>query len=105
MQTGDIVIVSFPYTDLISFKARPAVVIAEIKDSYHDVIVSLISSQVPHELLPFQMLLQPNSINNLKVPSVIKVARLATVESNKIVAVIGSSLRMNLKHLKLYSNR
>ena len=89
MQTGDIVIVSFPYTNLVSFKARPAVVVAQTKDNYNDVIVALISSVVPATVSPYQMVLQPDNINNLRAPSVIKVSRLATVEENKIVAVIG----------------
>jgi len=89
VQTGDIVIVSFPYTDLVSFKARPAVVVAQTKDNYNDVIVALISSVVPATVSPYQMVLQPDNINNLRAPSVIKVSRLATVEETKIVAVIG----------------
>src|SRR5690348_1519633 len=89
VQTGDIVIVSFPYTDLVSFKARPAVVVAQTKDNYNDVIIALISSVIPATVSPYQMILQPDNINNLRAPSVIKVSRLATVEENKIVAVIG----------------
>jgi mRNA interferase MazF len=89
MQTGDIVIVSFPYTDLISFKARPAVVVTETNDNYNDVIVSLISSVVPSKLSRFQILIRPDTINNLKVVSVIKVSRIATVENTKVVGVIG----------------
>jgi mRNA interferase MazF len=89
MQTGDIIIVSFPYTDLVSSKARPAVVVTQTKDSYNDVIIALISSVVPTTILPYQMVLQPDDINNLRAASVIKVSRLATVEENKIVAVIG----------------
>ena len=92
MQTGDIVIVSFPYTDLVSFKARPAVVVvvvAQTKDNYNDVIIALISSVVPATVSPYQMVLQPDNINNLRASSVIKVSRSATAEENKIVTVIG----------------
>jgi len=100
MQTGDIVIVSFPYTDLVSFKARPAVVVAQTKDNYDDVIVALISSVIPATLLPYQMVLQPDNINNLRAPSVIKLSRLATVEENKIVAVIGKLSPIQLTTFK-----
>src|SRR4051812_8844204 len=101
MQTGDIVIVSFPYTDLVSFKARPAVVVTQTKDSYNDVIVALISSVIPATLLPYQMALQPDNINNLRASSVIKVSRLATVEENKIVAVIG---KLSSNQLTIFKN-
>ena len=89
MQTGDIVIVSFPYRDLTSFKARPSVVVTQTKDNYDDVIVALISSIVPSSLLSYQIILQPDETNNLRTTSVIKVSRLATVEQSKIITTIG----------------
>ncbi|MDQ2753339.1 MAG: type II toxin-antitoxin system PemK/MazF family toxin [Bacteroidota bacterium] len=101
MQTGDIVIVSFPYTDLISFKARPAVVVAQTKDNYDDVIVALISSVVPTTLLSYQMMLQPDGINNLRTTSVIKISRLATVEQNKIITTIGKLTTPQLNTFKI----
>jgi mRNA interferase MazF len=78
MNIGDIVIVSFPFTNLVSYKARPAVVIAETPDEYKDVLVSLITSVVPPQLNSVQIRLLPNETNNLKVDSVIKVYRIAT---------------------------
>ncbi len=84
MNIGDIVIVSFPFTNLVSFKARPAVVIAETPDEYKDVLVSLITSVVPPQLNSLQIRLLTNETNNLKVDSVIKVYRIATIENDKI---------------------
>jgi len=89
MISGDIVIVSFPYTDLVSFKARPAVVINTIEDNYKDVIICLITSVFRSDLGKYEMLIHPNRINNLKAVSVIKVSRIVTVEQEKIKAVIG----------------
>ncbi len=84
MKIGDIVIVSFPFTNLVSYKARPAVVIAETPDEYKDVLVSLITSVVPPQLNSVQIRLLTNETNNLKVNSVIKVYRIATIENDKI---------------------
>jgi mRNA interferase MazF len=78
MNIGDIVIVSFPFTNLVSYKARPAVVIAETPDEYKDVLVSLITSVVPPQLNSLQIRLLTNETNNSKVDSVIKVYRIAT---------------------------
>jgi mRNA interferase MazF len=100
MQTGDIVIISFPFTDLISYKARPAVVIRQVSGKYQDVILSLISSVVPQILSPLQMLLKPDSTNNLRVLSVIKVERIATVENDKILSVIGKLSKEELAIFK-----
>jgi len=101
VQTGDIVIVSFPYTDLVSFKARPAVVVAQTKDNYNDVIIALVSSVVPATVQSYQMILQPDNINNLRAPSVIKVSRLAAVEEDKIVTVIS---KLSLTQLITFKN-
>ena len=89
MQTGDIVIVSFPYTDLINYKARPAVVVTQTKDNYKDIIVCLITSKISKTISDLHILLQPDAYNNLKVPSLVKVSRIVTVEQNKILAIIG----------------
>ncbi len=100
MNTGDIIIVSFPFTDLISYKARPAVVIAETPDEYKDVLVSLITSVIPGQLNSLKIRLAYDKINNLKVNSVITVYRIATIETNKIIAVIGKLNKEQLKEFK-----
>ncbi len=96
MVTGDIVVVSFPFTDLGSFKVRPAVVVRVIETNYNDVIVCLISSVVSSLLSPLQILLKADKVNNLKTTSIIKVARIATVEYGKVKAVIGELSREQL---------
>jgi mRNA-degrading endonuclease toxin of MazEF toxin-antitoxin module len=100
MQTGDIVIVSFPYTDLISYKARPAVVVSQTKDNYNDVIVCLITSKIVEPIGELQILLQPDAVNNLKIPSVIKISRIATAEQNKILSTIGKLNQSQLTEFK-----
>ncbi len=100
MNIGDIIIVSFPFANLISYKARPAVVIAETPDEYKDVLVSLITSVVPRQLNSLQIRLAYDKMNNLKVDSVIKVYRIATIENNKIIAAIGKLNKEQLKEFK-----
>src|SRR5689334_17506400 len=89
MKTGDIVIASFPYTDFTGFKARPAVIVTVTADRLGDFIVAMISSTVPIQLSSFQLKIEPDHLNNLRMPSVLKVNRLATVEKNMIVAAMG----------------
>lgn len=96
MTTGDIVIVSFPFADMVTFKARPAIVVAETADKHKDVVVSLVSSVVPLQPNLHQIIVQPSAINNLQAESVIKVSRLATIEKTKIVAVIGKLDKIHL---------
>lgn len=89
MKTGEIVVVDYPFTNLIQTKIRPAVVVTTTDDKHKDVVLCLISSVVPPKLNKTEILLHPNAINNLRAPSVIKVYRIATVQRNKIVSKIG----------------
>ncbi len=101
MQTGDIVIVNFPYSNLIEEKARPAVVITVSEDSYRDVIVCMISSVIPKPILNHQLLLVPSKQNNLRATSILKVCRIVTVENDKVLASIGKLDNEDLKKFKL----
>ena len=89
MKTGDIVIASFPYTDFTGFKARPAVVITTTAYRFGDYIIAMISSTVPAQLSLCQLKVEPDNRNNLRLPSVINVNRLATIEKSMIVEAIG----------------
>ena len=89
MQTGDIVLVPFPFAELTQLKARPAVVVAETADRYRDIIVAAISSVVPPTLSKNECTLQPSAKNGLRVESVIKVDRLVTTKTEKVIARIG----------------
>ena len=88
MKLGDIVILSFPFTNLTTAKARPAVVVAQTPD-FNDLIVCLITSVIPQVIHPLHLLLTPNPTNNLRAKSLIKIYRIATVEINRVSAVIG----------------
>lgn len=50
MNTGDIVLLPFPFAELTNKKVRHAAVICETKDVYRDLVVCAISSVVPKNL-------------------------------------------------------
>lgn len=100
MQTGEIVIVSFLYTNLINYKARPAVVVTQTKDNYNDVVVCLITSKVFEPISELQILLQPDLNSNLKASSLIRISRIATIKQNKILANIDKFNQNQLKEFK-----
>lgn len=89
MTTGDIVLIPFPFSELTQVKLRPAVVITETKDRFKDLILSAVSSQVPVSLSSTELLIKPGSQNGLRSVSVIKVDRIFTLKSEKVVATIG----------------
>ncbi|MCZ7355861.1 MAG: type II toxin-antitoxin system PemK/MazF family toxin [Candidatus Methanoperedens sp.] len=87
---GKIVLVPFPFTDLTAAKLRPALVIYE---GEKDVILAFISSKVPSELSEVDVLIAKKSPgfgkSGLKVESVIKLDKIATVLKDLIVGELG----------------
>jgi len=84
---GKTVLVPFPFTDLTLAKLRPALVIYE---GEKDVVMAFISSKVPSELSDVDVLVTKNRIETgLKVDSVIKLDKIATVLKDLIVGELG----------------
>lgn len=89
MTRGKIVLIPFPFTDLSGEKIRPAVILFSDKKS-NDVIVSFISSK--HKLINTKLnqVVLPNPRNGLKVKSLIRLDKLATLDKKIILGEIGS---------------
>ncbi|OFY28798.1 MAG: hypothetical protein A2275_04460 [Bacteroidetes bacterium RIFOXYA12_FULL_35_11] len=102
MKKGDIVLIPFPFTDLTGIKTRPAVIlIAEVAD----VTVSFITTQVKWQE-QFDLLLEPTKKNGLKKTSLIRLSKLATIDTDLLIGRLGSidtkqieKLNLNLKSL------
>jgi len=87
---GKIVLVPFPFTDLTAAKLRPALVIYEGEE---DVVVAFISSKVPSELSEVDVLVTKKDTSfrksGLKVDSLIKLDKIATVLKDLVVGELG----------------
>ena len=85
-----IVLVPFPFTDLTAAKLRPALMIYE---GEKDVIVAFISSKIPSELSDVDVLITKNHAGfkkaGLKLDSIIKLDKIATVLKELIVGELG----------------
>lgn len=93
-----IVLIHFPFTDHTRSKLRPALVIHESAD---DVIVAFISSRIQPHLFPSDLLITPENpafgSTGLKVPSIIKFDKVATVSKDLIEGEIGEIPRTHSK--------
>ncbi|GAX62371.1 plasmid maintenance toxin/cell growth inhibitor [Candidatus Scalindua japonica] len=94
MKKGDVVLITFPFTDLSSVKVRPALVISN--DSYNeiqdDTVLLLITSNITR-LSPDDYLLEsenPEFANTgLKNPSVFRVGKIHTLKKTLLRSKLG----------------
>ncbi len=88
---ADIILVNFPFTDLVSSKVRPAVVIT-IKGE--DVIILGIFSKVPEKIMDSWFVIDGGAEyftnTGLKKKSVIKTEKIAVIHSSIIRKPLGS---------------
>ena len=87
---GKMILVPFPFTDLTTAKLRPALVIYEGKK---DVVIAFVSSKVPSALSDVDVLITKKqagfSKTGLKLDSVIKLDKIATMLKDLIVGELG----------------
>ncbi|HOX34945.1 MAG TPA: type II toxin-antitoxin system PemK/MazF family toxin [Methanoregulaceae archaeon] len=89
---GKIILIRFPFTDMSGAKLRPALVIHENPE---DVVVAFISSKAGPPFYPSDLLLSSDHpafpSSGLKVSSVIKFDKVATVSKDLIEGEIGTT--------------
>jgi len=104
MNRGDIVLITFPFSDLTATKVRPALVLSPISPKEQDYIVALISSNIERSLSNTDyLLLKSDSAfaeTGLKVESVFRMAKLHNLNKSLAKRKIGkvdSNLMQNLE--------
>jgi mRNA interferase MazF len=92
---GDIVLITFPFTDLSGSKLRPTVVLAETE---LDVTVCFITTQLQwQELTDVQLL--PTSSNGLRKQSLIRTSKIATLDKVLAKGLLGRLTTIELNDL------
>ena len=86
---GSIVLTRFPFTDLSGDKRRPALVVSRDNDRRPDLVLAFITS-VPRTG-PDMALLNPDLGTGLKVPSVVRFDKLATLDRSVIAGKLGTA--------------
>ena len=95
MTKGDIILITFPFTDLSGSKMRPAIVLA---DFALDVMVCFITTQAEKQEITDVELL-PNSINGLRKQSLIRTSKIATLEKSLAKGLIGNLNKDEVRQL------
>ncbi|MBX9782353.1 MAG: type II toxin-antitoxin system PemK/MazF family toxin [Chitinophagaceae bacterium] len=85
MPKGDIVLITFPFTDLTGSKLRPAVILA---DTTLDSTVCFITTQLQwQEATDVQLI--PTLSNGLKKQSLIRTSKIATLDKTLAKGLLG----------------
>jgi len=88
---GSVVLTRFPFTDLSGAKLRPALVISRDNDRRDDVILAFITSRTAAAENPDGLRIDPSPRNGLKVPSVVRFDKIATLEKHIIAGKLGDA--------------
>ena len=86
---GSIVLARFPFTDLSGDKRRPALVVSRDNDRRSDLVVCFITS-VPREGLDMAAI-AASPETGLKVPSVVRFDKIATLNRSVITGKLGDA--------------
>ena len=104
MIKGDIVLITFPFTDLSGNKLRPAVILIETK---LDITACFITSQLAWQE-PTDIIILPGSENGLKTLSLIRTSKIATIDRQLVKGILGMLNKSELleldKKLKILLN-
>ncbi len=85
MKKGDIVLIPFPFSDLTGNKNRPAIILI---DSVDDVTICFITTQLKWQS-DFDIIVQPTKLNGLKKTSLIRLNKIATIDKELIIGLLG----------------
>lgn len=85
MAKGDIVLINFPFTDLSGSRLRPAVILIE---GMADITVCFITTRF-HWQEATDVQLEPSPSNGLKHTSLIRTAKLATLDKSMARGLLG----------------
>jgi len=85
IESGSIVLLKFPFADIAGYKRRPALVLKDLEDG--DILVCRITSKIYKSKYDIYL---DNWIKfGLKLPSVVRVHKMATLEKDMIESRMG----------------
>jgi len=92
-RAGQIVLTPFPYTDLSATKLRPVLMLRQASH-FDDWLVCMVSSQVHQAGTDLDEIISPTDTDfadsGLKVPSVLRLSRLAVLDGSILLGSIGA---------------
>ena len=94
MTKGKVILVPFPFDDLSATKVRPALCLTNPVGKYNHIILALITSQIPTNLLETDIVLDTThpdfTASGLRKPSTIRLDHLMTIRKSLIQRELGT---------------
>lgn len=84
--SGEVLLLSFPFTNTTEVKRRPALVLLDTGDN--DLLVARITGQLNQT--PFDLELQEWQQAGLRIPSIVRLHKLATLEKKLVQQSLGT---------------
>ena len=86
MAKGDVVLITFPFTDLSGSKLRPAVILIE---TLLDITVCFITTQTNWQE-DTDMMISPSVHNGIRKSSLIRISKIATIDKSLVKGLLGT---------------
>ena len=103
-EPGQVVLMSFPQVDLSPGKRRPVLLVAQVPGPYEDWLVCMLSTNLQQALPGFDEIVGSDANDfrksGLRVPSAIRIARLAVVSVDTLVGTIGEIDDVRLRRIQ-----
>ncbi len=96
MESGTIALLKFPFTDGITYKRRPVLILKEFEDG--DMLVCRITNKIYSS--QYDIYLNDWVDCGLKLPSVVRIHKMATLEIDMIESVLGKIDKATLEKIK-----
>jgi mRNA interferase MazF len=91
---GQVALVPFPRVDLTPGKPRPVLLLARVPGPYDDWLTCMLSTRLYQEVPGFDEVIDSDASDfeesGLKIPSVIRVARLAVLSEDMLLGYVGA---------------
>ena len=101
---GQIVLFRLPQANQEDGKLRPALVIRQLPGRYNDWLICMISSQLDQQIPDFDEIITRNDSDfkqsGLKLPSLIRISRIAVVNSDILLGKLGEVDTQRLLRIK-----
>ena len=97
IEFGTVVLLKFPFTDGIGYKRRPVLVLKDLEDG--DLLVCRITSKIYKSM--YDIYLDDWLKFGLKLPSVVRIHKMATLEKDLVETIMGKIDEPTLSEIRM----